>query len=141
MGRDQHPMHHHANHSLIIGWEGRPLTSDPANFAAVGADLAELAFSVLSAPGRTSESIYTWTGKELGWDIYGDPTPGTPTAHTCNDGNGDSYDDVTWEWCPDHGVPPPVSIPGHAGMGCPAISSAAARSSGRKGRFPPGWGA
>jgi len=139
MGRDQHPMHHHANHSLIIGWEGRPLTSDPANFAAVGADLAELAFSVLSAPGRTSESIYTWTGKELGWDIYGDPTPGTPTAHTCNDGNGDSYDDVTWEWCPDHGLPPPVNIPGSQEWDAGNFYSGSPFL-GQKGPLPPGLG-
>lgn len=132
-------MHHHANHSLIIGWEGQPLTSDPANIATVGADLAELAFSVLSAPGRTSESLYTWTGRELGWDIYGDPTPGTPTAHDCTDGDGDNFDDTTWEWCPDHGIPPPAAIPtqqewepGNFYSGSPFL--------GQKGSLPPGLG-
>jgi hypothetical protein len=104
----------------------------------VGADLAELAFSVLSAPGRTSESIYTWTGKELGWDIYGDPN-NPATAHACTDGNGDGYDDATWEWCEDHGVPPPVEIPaiqewdaGPFYSGSPFL--------GQKGPLPPGLG-
>lgn len=109
MGRDQHPFHTHGNHSLIIAWDGFPLTSDPANFAAVGADLGELAFTVSAAPGRTSESIYTWTGKDLGWDVYGDPND-PMTAHACAP-NAQGFDPVTSEWCADHGKPFPVGIP------------------------------
>jgi len=108
MGRDQHPWHTHANHSLVVAWDGMPLTSDPANFTALGPDLAEFAFSVMAVPGRTSESIYEWTGKDLGWDVYGDPT-NLLTAHGCNNPAG--FDTVTSEWCPDHGKPIPVAIP------------------------------
>jgi FtsP/CotA-like multicopper oxidase with cupredoxin domain len=108
MGRDPHPWHTHANHSLIVAWDGMPLTSDPANFATLGPDLAEFAFSVTAIPGRTSESIYEWTGKNLGWDIYGDPNDNV-TAHGCNNPTG--FDTVTSEWCPDHGKPIPVAIP------------------------------
>ena len=96
------------NHSLIVAWDGMPLTSDPANFATLGPDLAESAFSVTAIPGRTSESIYEWTGKNLGWDIYGSPTDNL-TAHGCNNPTG--FDTVTSEWCPDHGKPLPVEIP------------------------------
>jgi FtsP/CotA-like multicopper oxidase with cupredoxin domain len=109
-GRDQHPWHTHANHSLIVAWDGMPLTSDAANFAALGPDLAEFAFSVMAVPGRTSESIYEWTGKNLGWDVYGNPNDNV-TAHTCSDGNGDGFDDTTFEWCADHGKLIPVAIP------------------------------
>jgi hypothetical protein len=109
-GRDQHPWHTHANHSLIVAWDGMPLTSDPANFATLGPDLAESAFSVMAVPGRTSESIYEWTGKNLGWDVYGSPTDNL-TVHACLDGNGDGFDDTTFEWCADHGKPIPVAIP------------------------------
>jgi hypothetical protein len=84
------------------------LTSDPANLATVGADLAELSFTVTAVPGRTSDSLFTWTGKNLGWDVYGDPAV---NLHTCADGNGDGFDDTTFEWCADHGKPLPVVIP------------------------------
>ena len=92
MGRDQHPWHTHANHSLVVAWDGMRLTTNPA----LGSDLAELAFSVMAVPGRTSESIYEWTGKDLGWDIYGH-APGDPMQ--------------PFEYAPDHGVPLPVAIP------------------------------
>jgi hypothetical protein len=87
-----------------------PLTSDPGNFPATAtADLGELAFSVTSDPGRTSDSIYEWTGARLGWDIYGDPNDPL-TAHACNP-NAQGFDPVTSEWCADHGNPLPVLIP------------------------------
>ena len=53
------------------------------------------------------DGIYTWTGKDLGWDIYG-----TTDGHTCTDsGPVDGFDDDTWEWCADHGVELPVTLP------------------------------
>jgi FtsP/CotA-like multicopper oxidase with cupredoxin domain len=137
MGRDQHPFHHHGNHSLVIAWDGLPLSSDPANLAAVGADLAEQAFSVTAVPGRTSDSIYTWTGKDLGWDVYGDPAD-PMTAHSCTP-NAEGFDPTTFEWCADHGIPLPVLIPdpkewapGQFYSGSPFL--------GVKGALPPGAG-
>ena len=136
MGRDQHPFHTHSNHSLIIAWDGIPLTSDPANLATVGANLAELAFTVPAVPGRTSDSLFTWTGKNLGWDVYGDPAV---NGHTCVDGNGDGQDDTTFEWCADHGKLVPVALtdikdvePGPFYSGSPFL--------GTKGPLPPGKG-
>jgi FtsP/CotA-like multicopper oxidase with cupredoxin domain len=138
MGRDQHPMHHHSNHSLIIAWDGLPLTSDPGNFAALGANLAELSYSVTSVPGRTSDSIFQWTGRSLGWDVYGDPNDPL-TAHACNDGNGDGFDDTRFEWCADHGKPLPVLLPDQKDVS-PGPFYSGSPFLGRKDPLPPGLG-
>jgi hypothetical protein len=137
MGRDQHPVHHHSNHSLVIAWDGMPLTSDPGNFATVGADLAEFAFSVTSAPGRTSDSIFEWTGKNLGWDVYGDPNDPL-TAHTCTP-NAQGFDPVTSEWCADHGRPLPVLIPEQDDLS-PGDFFSGSPFLGQLGTLPPGLG-
>jgi hypothetical protein len=137
MGRDQHPFHHHGNHSLIIAWDGMPLSSDPANLAAVGADLAEQAFSVTAVPGRTSDSIYTWTGKDLGWDVYGDPAD-PMTAHSCTP-NAEGYDPTTIEWWADHGNPLPVLIPDTKEW-APGPFYSGSPYLGVKGALPPGAG-
>ena len=34
-------------------------------------------------PGKTVDAIFEWTGKDLGWDIFGTPVDGMP-AHTCS---------------------------------------------------------
>ncbi len=99
-GRDLHPFHHHGNHARIIARDGRLLRSSPA----AGADLAYDVFTIQSVPGSTFDAIWEWTGKGLGWDIYGS------TPHTCTpDPNG--FDVTTREWCADHGKPFPVLLP------------------------------
>jgi len=105
MGHDPHPFHTHGNHVRIIARDGRLRST---NEGVAGADLSELAFSVTTAPGRTVDAIFQWTGKDLGWDIYGDPAV---NGHTCIDNNLDGYDDTTVEWCADHGKPFPVFLP------------------------------
>jgi hypothetical protein len=131
-------MHHHSNHSLIIAWDGLPLTSDPGNFAALGTNLAELSYSVTSVPGRTSDSIFQWTGRSLGWDVYGDPNDPL-TAHACNDGNGDGFDDTRFEWCADHGKPLPVLLPDQKDVS-PGPFYSGSPFLGRKDPLPPGLG-
>jgi len=105
-GRDMHPFHHHGNHARIIAKDGRLLESMPG----VGPDLSYEVFTIQAVPGETVDALFEWTGKGLGWDIYGDPTD-PDYAHTCVDGNGDDFDDTTWEYCPDHGKPFPVVLP------------------------------
>jgi FtsP/CotA-like multicopper oxidase with cupredoxin domain len=100
-GRDLHPFHHHGNNSLTIARDGRLLESAPN----AGPDLAVSEFTVTVIPGGTVDAIFTWTGEKLGWDIYGS------TPHDCVDGDGDSFDDTTHEYCPDHGKPFPVVLP------------------------------
>ncbi len=140
LGRDQHPMHHHTNHSLIISWDGLPLTSDPANFAVLGANLAELSYSVTSVPGRTSDSIFQWTGRNLGWDVYGH-TPGDGSSCIPDaDGFHSVPTDPNYrEWCADHGKPLPVLLPAQQDLDAGPFFSGSPFL-GQKGPLPPGKG-
>jgi hypothetical protein len=118
-GRQLHPFHHHGNHARVVARDGRVLESAPG----AGPDLSYLVFTVQSVPGETIDAIYEWTGKDLGWDIYG---TGPEHVHTCGDplcddtappdGRDDvtgeaCYDATTREYCPDHGKVFPVKLP------------------------------
>jgi FtsP/CotA-like multicopper oxidase with cupredoxin domain len=110
-GRDSHPFHTHGNNFDLIARDGRLLESasglsKAATELGVVPDLAVSDYTQTTSPGGTFDTIYTWTGENLGWDIYG-----TTDGHTCNDGNGDDFDDVSYEYCPDHGKPLPVILP------------------------------
>lgn len=83
LGQELHPFHHHGNHSKVIAVDGNLLSSNPA---ANGADLGWLAFTETMAPGKTLDKIFTWSGANLGWDIYADTTRVRP-----------------YEYMPDHG--------------------------------------
>jgi hypothetical protein len=103
-GRDLHPFHQHGNHARLIAQDGRLLESA----SGLGPDLSHEIFTFQAVPGATMDGIFTWTGQGLGWDIYG---TGPEHVHACSDTNGDGYDDVTSEWCADHGKPFPVLLP------------------------------
>jgi hypothetical protein len=105
-GRDGHPFHTHSNNFTYIARDGRLLESAPGS----GTDLAYSDYTLNIYPGTTVDAIFEWTGEKLGWDIYGDPNDPV-YAHSCNDGNDDGYDDITSEWCDDHGKPFPVILP------------------------------
>lgn len=105
-GRELHPFHTHGNNALVVGRDGRLLSSGPG----AGADLAFSDYTIQSVPGTTYDALFSWTGKGLGWDIYGDPAD-PDHAHGCSDGDGDGHDDTTSEWCADHGKPLPVVLP------------------------------
>ncbi|MGB8339083.1 MAG: multicopper oxidase domain-containing protein [Burkholderiales bacterium] len=98
-GRDMHPFHTHGNNTLMLARDGRMLESAPG----AGPDLASSDFTIKTIPGQTYDSIFEWTGKGVGFDIYGS------VPHTCNTPAG--FDSVTKEWCPDHGKPLPVILP------------------------------
>jgi FtsP/CotA-like multicopper oxidase with cupredoxin domain len=102
-GRDMHPFHHHGNHAKVIARDARLLESAPG----AGTDLAFDVFTVQSVPGETVDAIFTWTGKNMGWDIYG---TGPDYAHTCTP-NAEGFDPATYEWCADHGKAIPVDLP------------------------------
>ena len=108
-GRDSHPFHTHGNNFLRIARDGK-LLEDPLEPGS--ANLAVSDFTQTVIPGATYDAIFTWTGEGMGWDIYGDPDdPNSPGfGHTCNP-NIDGYDDITGEWCQDHGKPFPVILP------------------------------
>jgi len=138
-GSDSHPFHTHGNNFDLIARNGRLLESAPgaskdATELGLVPDLAVSDYTQTTAPGGTYDTIYTWTGEDLGWDIYG-----TTNGHTCTDGNGDDFDDTTFEFCPDHGKPLPVVLPdikdltfGMFYSGSPLLGS--------EGALPPGEG-
>ncbi len=139
-GRDLHPLHLHGNHFKVIARDGRLLESTPG----AGADLAFMQFTNQTVPGETTDAIFEWTGKDLGWDIYG---TGPDYAHTCNGLTGPSsgYDPDTKEYCPDHGKPFPVVLPdlrdltfGGMYSGSPFLGTMGALPPGQGGLNP--WG-
>ncbi|WP_299203918.1 multicopper oxidase domain-containing protein [uncultured Amphritea sp.] len=108
-GHDMHPLHTHGNHFLQIARDGALLSSDPGN-TAVGADLAFSDYTQQVLPGATYDALFEWTGKNMGWDIYGHTTG---SGALCNglDSASDSTDPVTFEDCNFHNVPIPVDLP------------------------------
>ncbi len=82
LGRQMHPFHHHGNHARILAKDGRLLESAPgAGVAAgesAGPDGSFEVFTVQSIPGETVDAIFQWTGKDLGWDIYGHTSDDDP---------------------------------------------------------------
>lgn len=104
-GHDMHPFHHHGQHARIIAVDGSPLQSASAT---VPFDLSHEVFTIPSLPGQTVDAILRWTGKGLGWDIYG---------HAAGDGSScvaagdEGLDAATHEYCADHNKPFPVVLP------------------------------
>lgn len=113
-GHDMHPLHTHGNHFLQIARDGQVLTSDPANVDTVGADLAFSDYTQQVLPGATYDALFEWTGKNMGWDIYG-----SDNGHTCTPApgalpdpiTGYFFDAVSFEDCRYHNVPVPVTLP------------------------------
>ena len=98
-GRDLHPFHYHGNHARIIARDGRLLQSAPG----AGADLSSEEFTTQSVPGKTVDQIFQWTGKGLGWDMYGHTTNNPATLEQDEDPA-------------DHGEPFPVTLPGNQNL-------------------------
>ena len=101
-GRNQHPFHHHGNHIRVLARDGNLL------LAPDGTSLAgPLLFTVPTVSGQSLDGIFTWTGQGLNWDVYG-----PNVAHACNPISATQpFDQVTYEYCPDHGKPFPVTAP------------------------------
>ncbi len=131
-GVDGHPLHTHGDNLLVIARDGRLLTTDTG----FGADLSFSLNTTNPLPGSTMDGIFQWTGKGMGWDIYGvngtlngvdgvgtdfdhgdchlagDPANTTDLVNNDTGAPGsDGFHDITWEWCADHGKPLPVALP------------------------------
>ena len=89
-GLDVHPFHHHGNHAAMIARDGMLNQSAPG----AGPDVAEMNFTIQTAPGETYDAIFTWTGQGLNWDYTGGHC--TPAQMASN---------------PDCGKPFPVKYP------------------------------
>jgi len=127
-GRDLHPYHIHGNHHLLIARDGRLLKSGAT-------DLSEGAFTTSVGPGQTFDAIFTWTGENLGWDMYGhtDPEGQGRTGAAC------PTPTEPGEFLADHCKPFPVVLPDNKDMffgplytGSPFLGGA--------GTLPPGQG-
>jgi len=104
-GHDSHPFHYHGENLRFVGRDGRMLSSN-----SLVANLGRSDNTINSAPKQGIDAIWTWTGKDLNWDIYGHDT-----GHVCNagpDGFGDATSTYPGEYCPDHGKAFPVTLPG-----------------------------
>lgn len=119
-GRDLHPFHTHGNNMKIVAHDGRLLQSAPG----AGPDLAYSDYTLQVLPGATYDALFEWTGKGLGFDIYGH-SPTDPLAPN--------------EYAPDHGKPFPVVLPQNQDLtfggfysGSPFLGTA--------GTLPPGEG-
>ena len=80
VGQDSHPFHFHGENLRFIGRDGRMLTSGNGT-----ADLGRTDNTLNSAPKQTVDMIWTWTGKDLNWDIYG---PVEHRLHGCRQRHG-----------------------------------------------------
>jgi len=131
-GRIIHPFHTHGNHVRVIANDGRLLLSatDPSKLA--GPSI----FTIPAIPGGTTDAIFEWTGKDLGWDIYGH-TPGDGSS--CIPGS-DGFDiHGSQEWCEDHLRPIPVDIPALSSLSFGGFYSGSPYL-GAMGSLPPGEG-
>jgi hypothetical protein len=121
-GRELHPFHTHGNHARVLARDGRLLLSDSTS---VPKELAgPLLFTIPSQPGGTVDAIFEWTGKDLGWDIYGHAP-------------GDALEPD--EWAPDHGIPLPVELPSLSALAFGGFYSGSPYL-GALGSLPPGEG-
>ena len=75
-GREMHPFHTHGNHVRVLARDGRLLVSETNVNELAG----PLLFTIPSVPGGTTDAIFEWTGKDLGWDIYA-TSPGIPVTN------------------------------------------------------------
>ena len=129
--RDAHPFHTHGNHFRLIARDGFLLESAPG----LGADLSYENFTLNANPGSTYDAIWDWTGKELGWDIYGHTA--ADNISCTPDVNG--FDTTTREYCPNHEVAIPVALPELQDLAFGGFYSGSPYLGGN-GNLPPGEG-
>lgn len=91
-GRDLHPFHTHGNNFTTIGRDANLLESA----SGLGPDLGWSDFTQLVVPGQTTDALWSWSDKGLGFDIYG---------HAPGDGMEPGEDPAN------HGNPLPTSLP------------------------------
>ena len=136
-GREIHPFHHHGNHARVLARDGRLLLSKTDTTKLAG----PLLFTIPSVPGGTTDAIFEWTGKDLGWDMYGHTkTDGS----VCVDADNDGYDDPDglnndWEYCKDHTNTIPVTLPSLSSLAFGGFYSGSPYL-GAAGSLPPGEG-
>jgi FtsP/CotA-like multicopper oxidase with cupredoxin domain len=135
-GHWQHPFHEHGNHVRILGRDGNLLVSQTNATLLAG----RMEFNTDTTPGQAVDGIFYWSGKGLGWDIFGHTArnAGNPTCipdvngyYTINSvppaviptynstGTMVSGSPNYYEWCADHNVPLEANPVGQVGGGGP----------------------
>ena len=135
-GRESHPFHFHGNHAQVLARDGRLLLSATDSSQLAG----PLLFTIPAAPGSTTDAIFEWTGKDLGWDIYGHQDSGATTCTPDADGYHNVASDPNYkEWCADHNKPIPVTLPALSSLAFGGFYSGSPFL-GALGALPPGEG-
>ena len=120
-GRWEHPFHEHGNHVRILGRDGNLILAQTSTNLA-----GQVLFTTDTFPGQTLDGIFYWSGKGLGWDIYGHTAANSGNPGCTPDVNG--YDTSTpsagnyYEWCADHNHPLEGNPFGQVGFGGPATT-------------------
>jgi hypothetical protein len=135
-GREMHPFHTHGNHVRVLGRDGRLLVSATDDSKLAG----PLLFTIPSVPGGTVDAIFEWTGKDLGWDMYGHEAGGPSSCAPDADGyHNVAADNNYGEWCADHESPIPVTLPSLSSLAFGGFYSGSPYL-GALGGLPPGEG-
>jgi FtsP/CotA-like multicopper oxidase with cupredoxin domain len=136
-GHWQHPFHEHGNHVRILARDGNLLVSQTNPNLLAG----RMEFNTDTTPGQAFDGIFYWSGKGLGWDIFGHTAGNTGNPPCSPDANGyyttnspspasiPTYNTTTgdfvsgspnyYEWCADHNVPLEANPVGQVGGGGP----------------------
>jgi hypothetical protein len=88
--------------------DGFPLETGASTSGHTSFDLSHEVFTIPSLPGQTMDAILRWTGKGLGWDIYGHKAG---DGSSCSAAGVEGLDATTHEYCADHLKPLPVVLP------------------------------
>jgi hypothetical protein len=134
-GHWQHPFHEHGNHVRILARDAHLMVSqtDPTLLG------GRMEFNTDTTPGQAADGIFYWSGKGLGWDIFGHTPANTGNPACIPDVNGyyttrssppaviPSYTGSVmtggsqnyYEWCADHNLPLEVNPVGQVGSGGP----------------------
>ena len=133
-GREMHPFHTHGNHVRVLAKDGNLMVNG------TGGLTGPTLFTVPTLPGGTVDAIFQWTGKDLGWDMYGHKaSDGVPCEDTNDDGYNDNTNGVDMEWCADHEVAIPVDLPALSSLAFGGFYSGSPYL-GALGSLPPGEG-
>jgi FtsP/CotA-like multicopper oxidase with cupredoxin domain len=132
-GHWQHPFHEHGNHVRVLARDAHLLVSQTNAAMLAG----RMEFDTDTTPGQAADGIFYWSGKGLGWDIFGHTQTGSGTAPCVPDVNG-YYTTASgaappvyaggvmtsgapnyYEWCADHNLPLEANPVGQVGGGGP----------------------
>jgi FtsP/CotA-like multicopper oxidase with cupredoxin domain len=134
-GHWQHPFHEHGNHVRVLARDAHLLVSQTNPNLLAG----RMEFDTDTTPGQAADGIFYWSGKGLGWDIFGhtqsgvgsvpcspdvngyytvnSPSPASLPSYTGNAMTGGSPN--YYEWCADHTLPLEVNPIGAVNGGGP----------------------